>query len=73
MAAADALFVGDSATDVACARAAGCRVVVYRHYSQGIVPEMVEALNRLAVPCLAKRSNGPAALPQHYFTKRYYL
>ncbi len=44
VAAADALFVGDSATDVACARAAGCRVVVYRHgYSQGIAPEALGA------------------------------
>ena len=44
VAAADALFVGDSATDVACARAAGCRVVVYRHgYSQGVAPEALGA------------------------------
>lgn len=44
VAAADALFVGDSATDVACARAVGCRVVVYRHgYSQGVAPEALGA------------------------------
>ncbi len=36
----ESLFVGDSATDVACARAAGCPVVVYRHgYNHGIAPE----------------------------------
>ena len=40
----DALFVGDSATDVACARAAGCPVVVYRHgYNHGIDPESLGA------------------------------
>lgn len=44
VAAAEALFVGDSATDVACARAAGCRVVVYRHgYNQGVAPEALGA------------------------------
>ena len=40
----EALFVGDSATDVACARAAGCPVVVYRHgYNHGIDPESLGA------------------------------
>ena len=40
----DALFVGDSATDVACARAAGCAVVVFRHgYNHGIEPESLGA------------------------------
>ena len=40
----DALFVGDSATDVACARAAGCDVVLYRHgYNQGRDPETLGA------------------------------
>lgn len=35
-----ALFVGDSETDVACARAAGCPVALYRYgYNQGRVPE----------------------------------
>lgn len=44
VATADALFVGDSATDVACARAAGCRVVVYRHgYRQGVRAEALGA------------------------------
>ena len=34
------LFVGDSITDVQCARAAGCDVVCVRHgYSGGIAPE----------------------------------
>lgn len=41
---AEALFVGDSETDVACARAAGCGVVVYRHgYNQGVAPESLGA------------------------------
>lgn len=41
---AEALFVGDSETDVACARAAGCPVVVYRHgYNQGVAPETLGA------------------------------
>ena len=41
---AAALFVGDSETDVACARAAGCPVVVYRHgYNHGIAPEQLGA------------------------------
>ena len=41
---AAALFVGDSDTDVACARAAGCPVVVYRHgYNHGIDPERLGA------------------------------
>ena len=41
---AEALFVGDSETDVACARAAGCPVVVYRHgYNQGVAPETMGA------------------------------
>ena len=41
---AAALFVGDSDTDVACARAAGCPVVVYRHgYNHGIAPERLGA------------------------------
>ena len=40
----DTLFVGDSATDVACARAAGCPVVVYRYgYNHGIKPESLGA------------------------------
>ncbi len=39
-----ALFVGDSATDVACARAAGCPVVLYRHgYNHGHDPETLGA------------------------------
>ena len=41
---ADALFVGDSATDVACARAAGCDVVIYRYgYNHGQDPETLGA------------------------------
>ena len=40
----DALFVGDSATDVACARAAGCDVVIYRYgYNHGHDPETLGA------------------------------
>lgn len=40
----DALFVGDSATDVACARAAGCAVVLYRYgYNHGRDPETLGA------------------------------
>lgn len=40
----DALFVGDSATDVACARAAGCDVVTYRYgYNHGRDPETLGA------------------------------
>ena len=40
----EALFVGDSATDVACARAAGCPVFVYRHgYNHGIDPDALGA------------------------------
>lgn len=40
----DALFVGDSATDVACARAAGCDVVLYRHgYNHGQDPDTLGA------------------------------
>lgn len=36
----DALFVGDSETDVLCARAAGCDVAAVRYgYSHGIAPE----------------------------------
>ena len=43
-AAADALFVGDSATDVACARATGCAVVLYRHgYNHGQDPDTLGA------------------------------
>ena len=42
--AAEALFVGDSATDVACARAVPCRVVVTRHgYAQGVPAEALGA------------------------------
>lgn len=38
------LFVGDSTTDVACARAAGCEVVIYRYgYNHGIDPEHMDA------------------------------
>lgn len=41
---AAALFVGDSETDVACARAAGCAVAIYRHgYNHGIAPEALGA------------------------------
>ena len=41
---ADVLFVGDSATDVACARAAGCPVALYRHgYNHGQNPETLGA------------------------------
>ncbi len=41
---AEALFVGDSETDVACARAAGCPVVVYRHgYNHGRDPDAMGA------------------------------
>lgn len=41
---AEALFVGDSQTDVDCARAAGCPVVVYRHgYNHGQAPEAMGA------------------------------
>lgn len=41
---ASALFVGDSATDVACARAAGCPVVIYRRgYNHGIDPDTLGA------------------------------
>lgn len=40
----EALFVGDSETDVACARAAGCRVAVYRHgYNHGRDPDAMGA------------------------------
>ena len=40
----EALFVGDSQTDVDCARAAGCAVVVYRHgYNHGQDPEAMGA------------------------------
>ena len=39
-----ALFVGDSETDVHCARAAGCDIVLYRHgYNQGKNPEHLGA------------------------------
>ena len=39
-----ALFVGDSDTDVACARAAGCPVVVVRDgYNHGIPAETLGA------------------------------
>ena len=42
--ASEALFVGDSETDVACARAAGCPVVVYRHgYNHGRDPDAMGA------------------------------
>jgi phosphoglycolate phosphatase len=41
---ADALFVGDSETDVKCARAAGCAVVVVRDgYNHGTPAEALEA------------------------------
>ena len=39
-----ALFVGDSETDVLCARAAGCRVVLYRYgYNHGKDPDKLGA------------------------------
>jgi len=39
-----ALFVGDSETDVLCARAAGCDIVLYRHgYNHGKDPEHLGA------------------------------
>lgn len=42
--AAAALFVGDSAADVGCARAAGCPVVVCEYgYNHGIAPESLGA------------------------------
>lgn len=42
--AGEALFVGDSATDVACARAAGCPVFVVRHgYNHGIPADALGA------------------------------
>ena len=48
-----ALFVGDSITDVACARAAGCDVVCVRGgYSHGIAPEALGA-DRLVDSLLA--------------------
>lgn len=41
---AEALFVGDSATDVGCARAAGCPVVcVADGYNHGVAPEALGA------------------------------
>lgn len=40
----EALFVGDSATDVKCARAAGCDVVLYRYgYNHGQDPDTLDA------------------------------
>ena len=40
----DALFVGDSETDVLCARAAGCDVALYRYgYNHGRAPESLGA------------------------------
>ena len=43
-AAAQALFVGDSETDVLCARAAGCAVVLYRYgYNHGRDPAALGA------------------------------
>ena len=39
-----ALFVGDSETDVLCARAAGCEVAIYRHgYNHGKDPDHLGA------------------------------
>ena len=39
-----ALFVGDSETDVLCARAAGCNIVLYRHgYNHGKSPDHLGA------------------------------
>ena len=44
VAAADALFVGDSTTDVDCARAAGCPIVVVRDgYNHGVPAEELGA------------------------------
>ncbi len=44
LAAADALFVGDSKTDVLCARAAGCPIVCVRGgYNQGVPAEKLGA------------------------------
>ncbi len=41
---ADTLFIGDSAADVGCARAAGCPVVVCEYgYNHGIAPESLGA------------------------------
>jgi len=41
---ARALFVGDSETDVLCARAAGCGIVLYRHgYNHGRDPDTLGA------------------------------
>ena len=43
-AAEQALFVGDSETDVLCARAAGCDIVLYRHgYNHGMDPDQLGA------------------------------
>lgn len=43
-AAGQALFVGDSETDVLCARAAGCDIVLYRHgYNHGRNPDRLGA------------------------------
>lgn len=43
-AAGQALFVGDSETDVLCARAAGCDIVLYRHgYNHGMDPDQLGA------------------------------
>ena len=40
----EVLFVGDSATDVKCARAAGCAVVLYRFgYNHGQDPDTLDA------------------------------
>lgn len=44
MAPEQALFVGDSETDVLCARAAGCGIVLYRHgYNHGKDPDRLGA------------------------------
>lgn len=41
---AQSLFIGDSETDVLCARAAGCPVVLYRHgYNHGCDPDTLGA------------------------------
>ena len=54
--AAGALFVGDSETDVLCARAAGCAVVLYRHgYNQGRDPETLGA--DAVIDCFASLLN----------------
>ena len=54
-----ALFVGDSETDVLCARAAGCEVALYRYgYNHGRAPETLGADRVIESFCELVQADG---------------